>query len=531
MKKIFVIAFLSTLLFSCAKHPDAVSDNHFPIAFNESLIQIDSLMQSRPDSALMCLISREPQGQFDNNYFHLLLSEALFKTDNSQLNRPELLAAIPFFDSVYNSNFDNKTAAYLAARIHYINGVGFYENDGVIEACCQYYLALNIMEPIGRYHKFLSLAHTRLANIYSDKFLIDPAIFFYKNALKYKKRDGRSNIANTLFFIGYEYEKGEKNDSALYYYNLSLDNIADTNSLLYRNVINRTAIATYLVDNDAEKATNTLKDIITNGDDYEKYDRLLGLGYIYILEKQYDTAKLYLDEVFNDAPSVFLRTQSANHLNEIYEQLGDTTKSGFYSRFITQNTPAEFGTKADEWQLTNLYQDYLQKKQHQEVLRERLRTRYNVVVVLIIVAAVASAFAALLIKKRNKKHHTDYDAFVSEPVCQGILKTAHEQQFKSKMDCAIYKDYALTKEQMLNLRTAADNHLNGFTERIRKKYSEISNDDVDYCLLYLLGMKESDIAAFMQKAYSTVSDRSRKLKKIFGSEYDLTTIIRNIATK
>ena len=50
-----------------------------------------------------------------------------------------------------------------------------------------------------------------------------------------------------------------------------------------------------------------------------------------------------------------------------------------------------------------------------------------------------------------------------------------------------------------------------------------------YIILYLLGMKEPDIAAFMQKAYSTVSDRSRKLKKILISDFDLTTTLRKFA--
>ena len=45
---------------------------------------------------------------------------------------------------------------------------------------------------------------------------------------------------------------------------------------------------------------------------------------------------------------------------EIYEDRGESDKAGEYARFVTQNTPPEFGTKADEWRFTSLFQEYLQ---------------------------------------------------------------------------------------------------------------------------------------------------------------------------
>ena len=53
--------------------------------------------------------------------------------------------------------------------------------------------------------------------------------------------------------------------------------------------------------------------------------------------------------------------------------------------------------------------------------------------------------------------------------------------------------------------------------------------DLDYCCLYLLGLTDADIAALMQKAYSTVSDRSRKLKAFFDKDEPLSTSICSFA--
>jgi hypothetical protein len=64
---------------------------------------IDTLIQSRPDSALKALYSCKDTSYVsasDRHYYQLLLSEALYKNDSAQQNRPELLNAMAYFDSI-----------------------------------------------------------------------------------------------------------------------------------------------------------------------------------------------------------------------------------------------------------------------------------------------------------------------------------------------------------------------------------------------------------------------------------------------
>lgn len=535
------------------------------------VIAIDSLLQKQPDSALTYL---EPLVGISLNspekeYTDLLLSEACFKVRREVAYCNELGSTMAYFDSVSSVFPDDKDMSFLSARAHYMNaicinkGLIFEDDSTTMLACQDFYQALDIMEQHfgddemkGHKASFMALVFARLANIYSDKFLIEPTVFWYKNVLKYKKKadNSPSSLANTLFFLGYEFEKSEQYDSALLYYDQSLACMADTTGVLYRNVINRKALSSYHVDHNTEVSIEALKRIAVIGKDFELNDRLLGIGYIYNLDRQYDSAIVYLSYVFDSAPNLFLKTQSAEYLSDIYEARGEKERAGEYARFVTQNTPPEFGTKADEWRYTSLFQDYLKQQQERSLRLERLQSRDKALKWIVALLFVLSAllFWLLLYRKRHKQSEAEKEAlssqlqeqeevlsamkkrmdaatFIEEPICRHILDVVREQQFKSKVDYLYYKEFALSKEDLLALREAADLHYGQFTSRIRKAYPTLTKGDIDYCCLYLLGLEESDIAALMQRAFNTVCERSRKLKAVFGEDAPLSSTLRNMA--
>ncbi len=119
-------------------------------------------------------------------------------------------------------------------------------------------------------------------------------------------------------------------------------------------------------------------------------------------------------------------------------------------------------------------------------------------------------------------------SFNEEPICRLIMERVNEGQFKSKIDYIIYKDSALDKQQLLDLRLAVDRHFGQFTARLKKTYPELTNSDLDYCCLYLLGLSDADIAALMQRTYNAVFERNGKMRKIFGSETPLPITLMDI---
>ena len=568
---LIVSLFLVCFGFSCSRTLESEisrQENSYPC-----LVEVDSLLQSDPDSALKYLEqfyeSCSPVLSPSFEYMSLMLSEACFKVRREVAYCDEVKVALTYFDSVSSVYPHDKDMAFLSARTHYMNavcinnGIIFTDDSLTMLACNEYYKALEIMEQqfdeeqiVGHKAGFMALIFARLANIYSDKFLIEPTIYFYNNVLNYKRKayNPPSSLANTLFFLGYEYEKSEQYDSALHYYDQSLACIKDTTGILYRNIINRKALSSYHVGYDASASVVALKHIASVGNEFEKYDRYLGIGYIYKLDNQYDSAIVYLNQVYEDAPSLFLKTQSADYLREIYEDRGESDKAGEYARFVTQNTPPEFGTKADEWRFTSLFQDYLQQKQENTRLQEAKLNRERIMKIVLPLLALIAVFAVwtLINRKRHKrteaekqvlsgqlqeqgealsamKKRVEAASFAEEPICRLIIERVNEGQFKSKVDYIVYKDYALTKEHLLALREAADVHFEQFTTRLKKEYPALTKGDIDYCCLYLLGVEETDVAALMQRAFNTVCERSRKLKSIFGSEEPLSITLRKIA--
>lgn len=119
--------------------------------------------------------------------------------------------------------------------------------------------------------------------------------------------------------------------------------------------------------------------------------------------------------------------------------------------------------------------------------------------------------------------------FAEEPICRLIVERVNEGQFKAKVDYAVYKDSALDKQQLLDLRVAADRHFNQFTVRLKQAYPKLTNSDLDYCCLYLLGLTDADISALMQRAYNTVNERSTKLRNVFGRENNISNTLTDLA--
>lgn len=554
----------SALLFSCSeKRPEPVVVEPLPFVFDGKLLAIDTLMQSRPDSALILLSETDNASAVNACFGALLLSEALYKTGNPQLNRfagdemherASLQAAIRCFDSLAARYPHNDDIAVLTARSHYMNGVGYYENDSVVEACREYLHTLDIME--GRFGvetshgsslrgykaKFMALTYNRLMELFSGQFMMESAIWCGEMALKYCSIETTSKygVSNILYRLGKQYDKMGDTEAAKNYYSLAMDEMPDKNNPLYRDIVVSKAMLDYGTGLNFEASLNILKTVSNQAyNEKERLTRLLSIGYIHYNENQFDSAIAYLKPVYEQGSDMNSKIQAANFLRVIYDSIGDISMSNEYSHYIAIHHISSGKNQYLVSKLSDLYNEYKDKKMEENATIKRETTIIWITIVLILF--VLFAVVVFISKhKSSKKMHAErllylknqaieMHTFLEEPICKLIMERVHDGQFKSHVDCSVYKNYALDAAQMTELRDAINRHHKLFTTNLSKNYPELRKSDIDYCCLYFLGLTEADIAALMQKAYNTVCYRSRKLKAIFGSKEPLSTTMTYLA--
>ena len=591
-----------------------------------ALSQIDTLMWHQPDSALAVMMEfagsteADSLNEFNGHYCQVLVAELLFKNDYGQSNREEVLKAVAYFDSLNftlndiphasrrhcgldpQSPNQNDNIVFLSARAHYMNGVGFYERDSVVAACGEYLKALEMVEthfpnvetvctpslPIAHLPRFIALTYNRLGDLFSGQFMQEPAIVCCKKSLVFSKIEPTSayGLANLMSHLGNQYSKLNQNDSTVYYFKEGLRVLPDTNNLIYRDLISQLALFNYNMTKDVETSINDLKRMEAQATgDYERQARFTTIGSIYYLDKQYDSALVYLIPVFENRNDADRQNVVAPYLRNLYLDIGDTVKAAQFAMYQAEKTVSEGESNAQVSQLNELFQQHLQWEQERaEAERQQAaRLRKNRIIVVVCALVVVAALLAWLLIRRKMKQQRDEASqqmeaereahrlekasmsgrlkrsnqelrelkdqmrqqagngapkqeaqavsFNDEPICRLIMERVNEGQFKAQMDCKLFQDYALGKEQVMALREAADRHFNQFTVRLAKAYPNLTKGDLDYCCLYLLGLSDADISALMQRAYNTVSERSRKLKGVFGSEESLSVTLRGFASE
>ncbi len=615
-----IVVLLSLMVVGCAR---TVDDRVEEVVATPSLLKlsaIDSLMWRQPDSALAVMMefAASPEADsldvFEGHYCQVLIAELLYKNDYGQSNRKDLLKAVGYFDSIVGMDGADARGkadtrgvsvqerdAFLAARAHYINGVGYYEHDSIVAACGEYLKALEIMEThfpnletqdvaalqVEHLPRFMALTYGRLGELFSEQFMTDPAIFCYKKSFVFNRIEPTSvtGKARVLISIGQQYNILKQNDNAGYYYDEAFKYLPDTNNLVYRDLISGLAVYNFYLGKGVEPTVCDLKRMAAQtADEDEKLTRFFTIGSIYYETSQYDSALVYLTRVFENKDDAGFKREAARALRDIYQIKGDSLKATQYAIYQAENPLLEEESNWLVSQLNELFQQHLQWEQERaEAERQqaaRLR-RNRMIVVVSVLVVVAALLAWLLIRRKMKqqrdaasqqmeavqeahrlekasmsgrlkrsnqelrelkdqmrqqagngapKQEAQAVSFNDEPICRLIMERVNEGQFKAQMDCKLYQDYALGKEQVMALREAADRHFGQFTSRLAKAYPELTRGDLDYCCLYLLGLSDADISALMQRAYNTVSERSRKLKGVFGSDEPLSVTLCSFAS-
>ena len=452
---------------------------------SRELENIDSLMWWRADSALAVMMefagseAADSLDVFEGHYCQVLVAELLYKNDYGQSNRKELLKAVRYFDSIvgmdgYGTDAHDKAdtrgvsvqerEAFLAARAHYINGAGLYERDSVVAACSEYLKALEIMETqdfaaLRDRHvpRFMGLTYSRLTELFSGQFMQEPAIVFCKKALALDKIEPGSPLSqsNLLKFLGKQYDKLNQYDSALYYYDKALRILPDTNNVVFRDLVSQIAFLDFYMSKCAEPSICDLKRMAGQAiDEKEKLKRYFTIGSIYYETEQYDSAWVYLLQVFEKEDDAMMQRTAAFCLRDICQNRGDSLKAARYAVFQAENAVPDGVINALVSQLNELFQQHLQWEQEKtEVERrqaEQLAARRRLVrgvVTAVVVLLVLGLGLWWWMAKRRKEHEAETQTLNEE-----------KQQLQTQVDDAL-QQLQTVDDALQQLQTQADDAL------------------------------------------------------------------------
>ena len=500
------------------------------------LENIDSLMWGRADSALKVMMefagseAADSLDAFEGHYCQVLIAELLFKNYYAQSNRAEVLKAVGYFDSIVGMDgadargkADARGAsvqgrdAFLAARAHYINGVGYYERDSLIEACQEYLNTLRMMEShfaenelVDKKAQFMALTYNRLLDLFSEQYMQEPAIYCGKQGLIYTRIAPTSpyGASNVYYRIGKQYDKLKVVDSTVYYYDKALELLPDRNNMIYRDIVSSRALFDFLFHNDTIAALDSLKSMAAQAEnETERLNRYRTIGSVYYGFEQYDSAMVYLEPVLGKYGK--REIIAARLLHDIAMIEGDTVKANQYALILAEKGATAANSQARASQLNDMFQQHLQWEQEKaEAERrqtEQLAARRR------LVRGVVTAMVVLLVlglglwwwmAKRRKEHEAETQTWHEE-----------KQQLQTQVDDAL-QQLQTVDDALQQLQTQADDALQQARAMLPQRVADLFRAKVPNRLERIMDEFEAAYPQALEKlaaAYPDLSETERQI--------------------
>ena len=221
--------------------------------------------------------------------------------------------------------------------------------------------------------RFLSLIYTRLGELFLSENYCDLAFTKYRKALKYKLllRENKA-VANTYKCLGNSYQLYNMPDSALYYYNKSLE----TNCELPNRLDVEKCIAQILFDRgEKDSAYRLINNNLSKLEGYvAKYSYYQILGEMYHRDNLYDSAIKYLNLSMYATNKHTILT-SSNILAAIYDSIGNMNHKFFYDSISISILNSNHNKSIYTAKLQNVYSEYANRKQDREIEKEKIESK------------------------------------------------------------------------------------------------------------------------------------------------------------
>ena len=495
------------------------------------LLSADSLMEIYPDSALSILESISSPQKLpcaDRALYALLLTQARHKNYIALGDDSLIKTAVEYYG--------DKKKSVRAAKAHYYWGATYREKGYTSFAVEEYLAAIRLM-PVR--DEFLAMIYDNLAECYEEDDLYDVAIEAYQQAYQILK--GRSEQTYPLRGIARMCLLQNKKDSALYYYQLTLDDA--------------------LSDQDSSMVGALYHD----------------LAMVYNEKKDYIQANKYVSKAIDiqgpDAVNTFLsKAQIMLNLNQLDSASYFYNKSldqlDIYGKAVCYDGMYQIAKRRGEWELAtenmdaykilydsiqfindnkelNRLMDKHQLEEHKRLLSEHARTVVFVLVATFFFLMIICVFGFMWNDRRRKKHYIALqheltqkrvdtmllkEEEVSESnkedinkkrselteqqiqLCISVLKMTDCYDQLESLEKATPKQLLAMRSLRKEMRSTISNAFVDVMVSLKERYPALTGDDIFYCVLSLLCCSKTVTMELMDATSDALKTRKNRIK-------------------
>ena len=353
-----------------------------------------------------------------------------------------------------------------------------------------------------------------ILDVFSLQFMMESAITCFKNALVFCKIESTSDngVSNILYRIGKQYDKKGEVDKALSYYSQALENIVDTNNMVFRDIISSKALCNYKIGHSPEQSLFELYFVLKQTtNEIERLNRYLTIGGIYFSEGNYDSALYYLKPVLDD-DEAGLRNQAAKFMYLIYDCQGFREQADSVMRFLANHKKSEGESKALTSQLENMFKTYTEQKQAKEAEKKREKSIRKIIGIIVPIA-VLLALAIIIVAKRRSRKLLKQQQKEAEQAHEGELRRLQaetQQRLEETERKHRQKEEEMVKRQEDELRIQRDQSEKEMEQTRQRHEAELEAERLAY-------EKEQDA---LRQSLRQHEDQVRASEKSLGQQQD-----------
>ncbi|MCD7900903.1 MAG: tetratricopeptide repeat protein [Bacteroides sp.] len=493
---------------------------------NKLLLQADSLLEVRPDSALVFLnkipVSELPTEK-ERAEYALLLTQA--KDDNHIVQTHDSLikSAVQYFQK--NRNKKRKRQAY------YYLGIVHRDMEQTTSAIISFQEALKITDKEDR---LTALIYNNLSSLYQEQSFYDKAIqAAHKAYIISQKLDNKHDMAYFLRTLGLASRFANQPDSALHYYKDALKWIQTTLDRKLESFILSDIAHVYEQKGELDSAYHYINKSMQIAPEKEILASIFFVtGKVFHRLGQIDSARNYLSLSLDDA-NIHTRAASRLELSALEEKSGNIGKAFKYSQeYLSLKDSIDSNMKRRETAI--LINEHEIRTEAQRIAVFTMKQTAMIIAGIGILLILAIHFIRKYRKERLFiKYSSSADPVQALPTVldtkdkklQSSLAALHNSPsyaILEKVRKNEKRDIHLPAEEREELKETVLNSFSDIIAQLKRHYPKLTPDEVYCCVLYIIGCNSNQIRIIMCIESGALRvKRARIRKKIDPAIYDL----------